>query len=81
MWEQSMSVNLKVSCNTSINAQLISDAKELKLSPSAILEEALSKAVKVAKYERWQQENKQAIAEHNRRVEEQGTFSEKIRQL
>lgn len=81
MWEQSMSVNLKVSCNTSINAQLINDAKELKLSPSAILEEALSKAVKVAKYERWQQENKQAIAEHNRKVEEQGTFSEKIRQL
>lgn len=76
-----MSVNLKVSCNTSINAQLISDAKELKLSPSAILEEALSNAVKVAKYERWQQENKQAIAEHNRRVEEQGTFSENIRQL
>ena len=76
-----MSMNLKVSCNTSISAQLINDAKELKLSPSAILEEALSKAVKVAKYERWQQENKQAIAEHNRRVEEQGTFSEKIRQL
>ena len=70
-----------MSCNTFINAQLINDAKELKLSPSAILEEALSKAVKVAKYERWQQENKQAIAEHNRRVEEQGTFSEKIRQL
>lgn len=76
-----MSVNLKVSCNTSITAQLINDAKELKLSPSAILEEALSKAVKVAKYERWQQVNKQAITEHNRRVEEQGTFSEKIRQL
>ena len=81
MWEQSMSVNLKVSCNTSINSQLINDAKELKLSPSAILEEALSKAVKIAKYERWQQENKQAIIEHNRRVEEQGRFSEKIRQL
>ena len=76
-----MSTNFKVSCNTSINAQLINDAKELKLSPSAILEEALSKAVKVAKYERWQQENKQAIVEHNRKVEEQGTFSEKIRQL
>ena len=76
-----MSVNLKVSCNTSISAQLINNVKELKLSPSAIWEEALSKAVKVAKYERWQQENKQAIAEHNRRVEEQGTFFEKIRQL
>ena len=76
-----MFVNLKVSCNTSISAQLINDAKELKLSPSAILKEALSKAMKVAKYERWQQENKQAIAEHNRRVEEQGTFFEKIRQL
>lgn len=76
-----MSVNHKISCNTSINAQLISDAKELKLSPSAILEEALSKAVKVAKYERWKQENKQAIAEHNLKVSQLGTFSEKIGQL
>ncbi len=76
-----MSSNHKISCNTSISAQLISDAKELKLSPSAILEDALRKAVKVAKYERWQLENKQAIAEHNRSVEEQGTFSEKIGQL
>ena len=69
-----MSTNFKVSCNTSINAQLINDAKELKLSPSAILEEALSKAVKVPKYERRQPENKQAIAEHNRRVVEQDTW-------
>jgi antitoxin CcdA len=76
-----MSVSHKISCNTSINAQLISDAKEFKLSPSAILEDALSKAIKVAKYERWQQENKHAIVEHNRRVEAQGTFSEKIGQL
>ncbi len=76
-----MSVSHKISCNTSINAQLISDAKEFKLSPSAILEYALSKAVKVAKYERWQHENKHAIVEHNRRVEAQGTFSEKIGQL
>jgi antitoxin CcdA len=76
-----MSTNHKISCNTSISVQLINDAKELKLSPSAILEDALSKAVKVAKYERWKQENKQAIAEHNRRIEEQGTFSEKIGQL
>lgn len=76
-----MTANLKISCNTSINAQLINDAKEFKLSPSAILEEALFKAVKVAKYERWQQENKQAIAEHNKKIEEQGTFSEKIREL
>ena len=76
-----MSTSNKISCNTSINAQLINEAKELKLSPSAILEDALRKAVKAAKYERWQQENKQAITEHNRKVEEQGTFSEKIGQL
>lgn len=50
----------------------------LNLSPSAILEEALSKAVKVAKYEKWWQENKQAIVAHNRKIEEQGTFSENI---
>jgi antitoxin CcdA len=76
-----MAANQKVSCNTSISAQLIIDAKELKLSPSAILEEALSKAVKEAKHARWLQENQQGIAEHNRKIQSQGTFSEMIKQL
>ena len=71
----------KVSCNTSIDAAVIKEARALNLSPSAILEEALRNAVKVAKYERWCQENKQAFAEHNRKIDEQGTFSEKLGQL
>lgn len=71
----------KISCNTSIDAQLFSAAKELKLSPSAILEEALGKAVKAAKHQRWLEENNQAIKEHNRIVMQQGTFSERIKQL
>lgn len=76
-----MATSNKVSCNTSIDAEVIKDARALNLSPSAILEEALSKAVKVAKYERWCQENKQAIADHNRKIDKLGTFSEKIGQL
>jgi hypothetical protein len=36
----------KVSCNTSIDAVVMKQARDLKLSPSAILEEALIKAVK-----------------------------------
>jgi antitoxin CcdA len=67
-------------CNPNC-VQLMDAAKALKLSQSAILEDALSKAEKVAKYERWQMENKQAIAEYDQRVEAQGTFSENIRQL
>lgn len=46
-----MPVNLKVSCNTIITAQQINDPKELKVSPSVILDEAWCKVVKVAKYE------------------------------
>ena len=76
-----MAASNKVSCNTSIDAVVMKEARALNLSPSAILEEALSKAVKVAKYEQWCQENKQAIAQHNRKIEEQGTFSEKVAQL
>jgi antitoxin CcdA len=76
-----MATTNKVSCNTSIDAALIKEARALNLSPSAILEEALCKAVKVAKYERWCQDNKQAITEHNRKIDQQGTFSEKIGQL
>lgn len=76
-----MATSNKVSCNTSIDAAVIKEARALNLSPSAILEEALRKAVKAAKYERWCQENKQAIAEHNNKIEKQGTFSERIGQL
>jgi antitoxin CcdA len=76
-----MATSNKVPCNTSIDAAVIKEARAPNLSPSVILEEALSKAVKVAKYERWCQENQQAIAQHNRKIDEQGTFSEKIAQL
>lgn len=76
-----MAVTNKVSCNTSVDAVVMKQARALNLSPSAILEEALIKAVKIAKYEQWCQENKQAITQHNRKIEEQGTFSEKVAQL
>lgn len=76
-----MATSNKVSCNTSVDADVMRDARALNLSPSAILEEALSKAVKAAKYEKWCQENEQAIALHNRKIEAEGTFSEKIAQL
>jgi len=76
-----MATSNKVSCNTSVDAVVMKEARALNLSPSAILEEALSKAVKIAKYEQWCQENKQAVAEHNLKIAEQGTFSEKIGQL
>lgn len=75
-----MAENQKVTCNISISAQLIIDATELKLSPSAILEEALSNAVKEAKYACWLQENHEGIIQHNRRIQAQGTFSEMIKQ-
>ncbi|WP_340680438.1 type II toxin-antitoxin system CcdA family antitoxin [Paraglaciecola sp.] len=71
----------KVSCNTSIDAVVMKQARDLKLSPSAVLEEALIKAIKAARYELWCQENQQAIAAHNEKIAEHGTFSEKIQQL
>lgn len=75
-----MTASNKVSCSTSIDAVVIKEARELNLSPLAILEEALGKAVKVAKYERWWRDNRQAITEHNRKTANQGTFSERIGQ-
>tara|TARA_R110000751_G_scaffold307866_1_gene433038 strand:- start:38808 stop:38990 length:183 start_codon:yes stop_codon:yes gene_type:complete len=60
---------------------VINEARALNLSPSTVLEEAFCNAVKAAKYERWSHKNKQAIAQYNRKIEEQGTFSEKVAQL
>lgn len=39
------------------------------------------KQITAAKYQQWCQENKQVIAQHNLKIKEKGTFSEKIAQL
>ncbi|GEM_PF-797203 len=71
----------KVSCNTTINRELINEAKSLNIKLSEVFESALLLEVKAKKRDIWLKENFKAIKEHNQKILTQGTFSEKIGQF
>jgi len=62
--------------NLSINAELLSQAKELHINVSQVLEVALASQVKRLREAQWLEQNKEAIESYNRHVEENGLWSD-----
>ncbi|AMK77877.1 MULTISPECIES: type II toxin-antitoxin system CcdA family antitoxin [Methylomonas] len=69
----------KKATNLSISAELLRQAKDYKINLSATLEQALTEIVKQKQRQQWLQDNQQAIAQYNQRVEECGSFSDGLR--
>ena len=65
--------------NVSINSDLLSKAKSLKINLSATLESALIELVNQRQREIWREENRDTIASYNQMIEEHGTFSDDLR--
>jgi len=65
--------------NVSINSDLLTKAKDLKINLSSTLEAALVELVSAKQRELWLIENKMAIEAYNQLVEENGTFSDELR--
>jgi len=65
--------------NLSINSDLLTKARELKINLSAALEEALIKQLKQKQRVLWRQQNAKAIQAYNRFVEAHGSFSDELR--
>ena len=63
---------LRQSVNTSIDSQLISDAKALGINISRAAEAGTAKAIAAEKTRRWQEENKEAIESSNEYVRRNG---------
>jgi antitoxin CcdA len=61
--------------NFTIRADLLEEAKQLKLNASQAAEAGLLEAVRRARVETWRRENAAAIDDYNRRVEA-GEFDE-----
>jgi antitoxin CcdA len=61
--------------NLTIRADLLEEAKQLKLNASQAAEAGLLEAVRRARVETWRRENAAAIDDYNRRVEA-GEFDE-----
>ncbi len=69
----------KKAANLSINADLLTKAKELDINLSATLEQALIDALKKRLRDQWLADNQAAIEAYNEHVEEHGVFSDELR--
>ncbi len=66
----------KRATNLSIRADLLAEAKALKINLSQALETHLAELIRARKREQWLGENREAIDAYNQRVEREGVFSD-----
>jgi antitoxin CcdA len=71
----------KVRTNLTLDAKIVAAAKAEGLSLSAIAEAAIEQAVKAHRLTRWLEENRPALAAHSRDIEENGLWSDGLRQF
>ena len=69
----------KKSANLSVNSDLLRQAKEEHINLSQTLEESLAELLRAKKRREWLENNKEALEEYNRFVEEHGVFSDTLR--
>jgi len=65
--------------NLTINADLLRQARALKINLSATLERALVDELRKQRRDRWLEENREAIAAYNEDVAKHGVFSDGVR--
>ncbi len=62
----------KRATNLTLNAKVLDTAKELGMNISATVDELLAAEVQRRYWARWNEDNKEAIAEYNARIEREG---------
>ena len=65
--------------NLSLNSDLLRQARDLRINLSQTLERCLAQMLLDEKRRVWREENREAIEDYNRRIEEQGVFSNDLR--
>ena len=71
----------KISTNLSINSDLLRQAKDRRINISQALELRLAELLREEQSRRWNEENREAIEDYNRRIEAHGTFSDGLRRF
>lgn len=74
-----MNEHTKRRTNVSIDAKLLEEARKYTIKLSPLLEQALRRQIRKEAAMRWLAENKNAIDEYNKDVEERGVFSDGMR--
>ncbi len=65
--------------NVSIDAALLQKARELDINLSATIEAALQELIRRRQRENWLAANGEVVADYNRRIEQHGAFSDRLR--
>ena len=71
----------KKAANLSVNADLLAQARDLKINLSRVFEERLVEVVLETKRKAWLEENRPAIDDYNRRIMERGSFGDSVRRF
>jgi antitoxin CcdA len=79
--EKTMSQPARKSANLSLDSDLVSQARDLKINLSRAAEDGIGRAVKAEQERLWRLENAEAIAASNKYVEEHGLPLAKYRQF
>ncbi len=67
--------------NVSVNSDLLRQAREFRINLSRALEDRLVELVSAKRREQWLAENREAIEEYNRKIEQRGVFSDGMRRF
>jgi antitoxin CcdA len=67
--------------NVSLASDVVAKAKDLGINISEVAETALRSEVRRATFEKWKEENRDAIDNYNRRIRKHGLFSEGLRRF
>jgi antitoxin CcdA len=69
----------KRAANVSINDELLTQARRHGINLSQALEERLAELIREKERDSWLRENRAAIEAYNRRIEQEGAFSDGLR--
>ena len=71
----------KRAANLSINGDLLNQARALNINLSAAFEKMLATLVKTKQQQAWLAENQQSIDAYNQHIEQNGLFSDTLREF
>jgi antitoxin CcdA len=69
----------KKAVNLSIDSDLLAEARKMGLNLSRELEAQLKERTKAERWAKWREENRTAIENNNKRIEDEGLWSDGLR--
>jgi antitoxin CcdA len=73
------SKSCKARLNITVDSELLAAARQQKLNLSALMEEKIAETLKAERARQWREDNREAIAQYNERIEREGLWFDGLR--